>query len=87
MEVLMVAVPPLALAPADPRVCLLDQFMEPIQTGVSVGVEDRLEGGVPIFEGSTSRVRCWPLPSRVRAAHCLHAPVRAPAAPMPWSRC
>ena len=45
------AVPVDCLAPADTRVLLLNQLMEPTQAGVSVGVDNFLEGGVPIFEG------------------------------------
>ena len=45
------AVPPLTLAPAYPGVRLLDELMEPTEPRVRVGVEDRLEGGVTIFEG------------------------------------
>ena len=39
------------LAPADIRVLFLDQLMKPAEARVRVGVDDLLEGGVPIFEG------------------------------------
>ena len=45
------AVPVGCLAPADTRVLLFDQLMEPTRTRVSVGVNNLLEGGVPMFEG------------------------------------
>lgn len=45
------AVPVGCLAPADSRVLLLDELVEPAEARVRVGVEDRLEGSVSVFDG------------------------------------
>jgi hypothetical protein len=45
------AVPPLALAPADPRVRLFDQLVKSTESWVRVAVEYLLESSVAIFEG------------------------------------
>ena len=72
------AVPVGCLAPADTHVLLLDQLMESTQAGMSVGVDNPLEGsGVPIFEGQhLASARSSPVvPVRVHElAHRLAEP-------------